>query len=82
MPLSKKEIENLMRLVGLTKDSEINCEDCLSVVFEFADQQLAGKSISAGLKAVEHHLSICEECREEYDALRRTLDAMDDNTSD
>ena len=73
MPLSKKEIENLMRLVGLTKDSEINCEDCLSVVSEFAERQLAGKSISAGLKAVEHHLSICEECREEYEALRQTL---------
>jgi hypothetical protein len=67
------EIENLMRLVGLTKDSEINCEDCLSVVSEFAERQLAGKSISAGLKAVEHHLSICEECREEYEALRQTL---------
>jgi hypothetical protein len=82
MALSKKEIENLMWLVGQTKESEINCEDCLSVVSEFAEQQLAGKSVSSVLKAVEHHLSIFEECREEYDALRRTLTAMDDSTSD
>ena len=75
--LSQKEIENMMRLVGLTKDSEINCEDCLSIVSEFAEEKLAGKSISEGLQAVEHHLSICEECREEYDVLRRALDNMD-----
>ena len=80
MPLSRKQIDGLMRLVGLTEDSEINCEQCLEVVAEFAELQLAGKSISESLKAVEHHLSICEECREEYEALQRTLDNMDDSS--
>ncbi len=80
MPLSRKEIDGLMRLVGLTKDGEINCERCLAVVAEFAELQLAGKTISEGLKAVEHHLSVCDECREEYEALQRTLDDTDDNT--
>lgn len=80
MPLSRKVIDGLMRLVSLTKDGEINCERCLAVVAEFAEQQLAGKTISEGLKAVEHHLSICDECREEYEALQRTLDDTDDNT--
>ena len=77
MPLSRKEIDDLMRLVGLTADSEINCQQCLNMVAEFAERQLAGKSISALLQAVEHHLSICEECREEYEALRQTLEEMD-----
>ncbi len=77
MTLSKKEIDGLMRLIGLTKDEEINCEQCLSSVAEFAEQELAGKSIPEGLKAVEHHLSICAECREEYEALQRALRGMD-----
>jgi hypothetical protein len=77
MPLSKQEIERLLQLVGLTKDRELNCEECLALVAEFAEQQLAGKSVSAGLKAVEQHLSICGECREEYEALQQTLSAMD-----
>lgn len=77
MPLSPEEIKNMMRLVGLTQESEINCEDCLTQVSEFAEMQLAGKSVSDGLKAVEHHLSVCDECCEEYDALRRALDNMD-----
>ena len=79
MPLSIKEVTGLMRLVGLTKDDEIDCEQCLAVVAEFAEQQLAGKSIAAGLQAVEHHLSICDECREEYVALLKTLDTLDED---
>lgn len=79
MPLTKKEIENLMRQIVLTDDIEINCEQCLALIAEFADQQMAGKSISTSLKAVEHHLLICDECREEYEALRQTLVEMDDN---
>lgn len=78
MPMSKHEIEELMRLIGLTKDSEINCEQCLALVAEFAEQELAGRSIHDGLKAVEHHLSICPECREEYEALQRALGEMED----
>lgn len=76
MPLSKKEIDGLLRLIGLTQDHEINCEQCLSLIAEFAERELAGKSIPEGLKAVEHHLSICAECREEYQALQRALKGM------
>ena len=73
MPLSRKEIEDLVRLIGLTQDFEINCEQCLALVGEFAEQTLAGKSISEGLKAVEQHLSVCAECRQEYEALQQAL---------
>jgi len=78
MSLSKDEIDALMRLVGLTKNDELNCEQCLALVAEFAEQQLAGKSVPAGLSAVEHHLALCAECREEYEALQRALQDMDD----
>jgi hypothetical protein len=77
MPLSKREIDGLLRMVGLTEDSELNCEQCLALVAEFAEQQLAGKTIHECLEAVQQHLSLCTECREEYEALRLTLDDMD-----
>lgn len=77
MPLSRKEIDRLLRLVSLTEDAEINCEQCLSLVAEFAEQKLHGKSIHEGLQAVGQHLSVCDECRAEYEALRDTLVDMD-----
>ena len=78
MALSRKEIEALLRLVGLTKDVEIGCDECLSRIAEFAEQQLQGRSVAEGLKAVEHHLSVCAECREEYGSLRKALEALDE----
>ena len=78
MKLTKKEIDGLMRLIGLTKDEEINCEQCLALISEFAEQELAGKSVPEGLLAVEHHLSVCSECCEEYEVLKQALKNMDD----
>jgi len=77
MPLSKREIEELVRLVALTRNDEIDCEQCLALVAEFAERQLAGRSKSEVLETVEHHLAICSECHEEYEALRRTLEGME-----
>lgn len=78
MPLSRKELDDLIRVVGLTKDDEIDCEQCLLLVAEFAERQLTGKSMADALKAVEHHLSVCAECREEYEALQQALKAIPD----
>lgn len=77
MAFSKSEIEGLLRLIGLTKDEEIDCDECLLHVAEFAEQELAGRSIPEGLEAVGHHLAVCAECREEYEALQRALTEMD-----
>jgi hypothetical protein len=77
MSLSKQEIDGLLRLIGLTRDDEIDCERCLAQVAEFAERELAGRSIAAGQEAVAHHLLTCKECCEEYEALLQALQAMD-----
>jgi len=77
MPLSKKEIDGLLRAISLTNETEINCEQCLAVVAEFAEYELASKSIPDSLKVVEQHLSICTECCEEYKALQLALSELD-----
>ncbi|MEZ5356867.1 MAG: hypothetical protein R2762_29870 [Bryobacteraceae bacterium] len=73
MPLSKDELDNLLQLLGNTRAEEIDCEQCLDLVAEFAERVLAGKSPAERLIAVEQHLSVCAECREEYEALRLAL---------
>jgi hypothetical protein len=77
MSLSNEEIAELLRQIRLTRDEEIDCERCLALVGEFAERELAGRSVPAGLEAVAHHLSICVECCEEYEALLQALKAMD-----
>lgn len=78
MSLNPQQIEELLQLIGSTQDAELNCDQCLALIAEFAERELTSKSIPQGLRAVEHHLSICGECREEYEALQRALETMSD----
>jgi len=78
MALTQSEIAALMRLIACTKDHELDCDECLSFLAELAEAECAGRSVSELLGAVEHHLSICLECREEYEILRATLRADGD----
>lgn len=78
MTLTNEEIERLMQMLGLTKDKELDCDQCLCLVAEFAEQKLAGKSASEGFKLVEHHLSICGECREEFQVLQASLGKLNE----
>jgi uncharacterized protein with PIN domain len=73
MALSRKQIDELLKSVSLTRPNEVNCDQCLDDLAEFAERSLAGKSIPDSLRAVEHHLAICAECREEYQALLAAL---------
>lgn len=77
MALSDREIAELLRLVSVTRDEEIDCDECLALVAEFVEQELAGRSIPEGLDAVRHHLSVCAECSEEYRALQRAITELD-----
>lgn len=73
MALSRKQIDELIKTVSLTRADELTCDDCLHDLAEFVEQSLAGKSISESLQAVEDHLAICGECQEEYEALLTAL---------
>ena len=73
MALSRQQIDALVKAVSLTNEVEMTCDECLKELAEFAERSLSGKSISEGMKAIEHHLTICAECHEEYKALLAAL---------
>lgn len=74
MALTQTEIQELLRQVSLTREREIDCGECLSRAAEILERQLAGQDLPSDLEPVLHHLELCNECREEAEALRRALD--------
>lgn len=74
MKLTRLEINRLVSLLVKTRNDEINCDECLAHVSEFAEARLAGKTVPEGLESVEHHLSVCGECHEEYEILKQALE--------
>ncbi|NKB25489.1 MAG: hypothetical protein GKR87_14150 [Kiritimatiellae bacterium] len=81
MKLGSKQVQGLIKLISVTREKESNCEECLSRVAEHAECFLTGKTIPEALKAVEHHLSLCEECKEEYEVLLELLQALGSHDS-
>lgn len=73
MNLNPDQIAELKNLLAVTHDKEIHCDECLEHVGEYAEHTLLGKAIPKALLAVEQHLAVCIECREEYQSL---LDAL------
>lgn len=69
MTLTDDQIRELVRALSLTRDQEINCSECLDLVAEYAERELAGRPIPGALEAVRHHLTRCGECRDEFEAL-------------
>ena len=48
----------------------------MSGLARLADRELAGRSVPESLEAVQHHLVLCVDCREEYQVLRAALEAL------
>jgi uncharacterized protein with PIN domain len=79
MALTKEQIENLLGMIEVTREGELNCEECLVVVAEFAETELRDKLAPAALDAVQHHLKLCLECREEYEVLLKVLHGIEND---
>lgn len=77
MPLSLREIQKMLDVVRETQAVEIDCDACLLQLGEFTELHLVGKAVPEGLRALEQHLAICDECREEYESLSQALRELD-----
>jgi Zn finger protein HypA/HybF involved in hydrogenase expression len=74
MALQREQLETLAKLIVQTREHELNCDQCLTHMAELAEAALAGQDRSQLLQEVEHHLSICPECNEEFHVLRSMLE--------
>lgn len=75
--LTLKQVEEILRQVNHTREHEFNCSECLQHVSELVERQMAGQALDDVLSRAEHHLAICPECREEYEALMKILHAIE-----
>ena len=71
--LTREQVGSIVKMLGQTRDREINCAECLQHVSEFAECQLANQPLGEVIARVEQHLELCPECREEYLALMKIL---------
>lgn len=76
MPLSKNQIDALVKHIAKAEHDSIDCDGCYGRVAEFSEAQLEGAEIPQALKAVEVHLRQCICCEDEFESLLNGLKSL------
>ena len=72
MPAS---FQKLIQMVENTQEVEFSCEDVYSILDQYTELVYHGENSAELMPLVEHHIEICPDCREEFEALLRILQA-------
>ena len=66
----------IMQQLEATEAVELSCDEILHLMDECAEAALRGGDILALMPIFQHHLDMCADCREEFEALLRILRAQ------
>ncbi|RUA16373.1 MAG: hypothetical protein DSY55_04275 [Clostridia bacterium] len=73
-PETAKLWQKLLRMLSLTRERELTCEETQTLLDHYVDLELAGEKPQELMPDVAQHLRICPECKEEHDALLKILE--------
>lgn len=74
VPLDAAPVERLMLLLGETRDDELSCEEVFNCLDEYVECLESQQDVGGKKPLVEHHLSLCSDCRDELHALIHALE--------
>ncbi len=72
----REMLRRLMESVERTREVEYSCDDVYQVLDEYAERVQRGEDAARLMPLVRHHLEMCPDCREEFEALLRVLEGM------
>ena len=74
--LSPSQAEKMLKMIQKTQETELSCDDVHKLLDQYTEMALRGEDAGAFLPLVQQHLELCLDCREEYEALARILQAQ------
>jgi len=75
MAMPPQTVQALMQELKHTRSEECDCDEALRLFDQFAEATLRGEDVACLMPLVQHHIELCADCREEFDALMRVLRA-------
>lgn len=70
-------LKKLFGMVEKTHEQEMDCAEVFEVLDIYAEAMGRGEDTSEMLPKVKHHIEMCRDCFEEYEALVRILESPD-----
>jgi uncharacterized protein (UPF0335 family) len=77
MESAKDKLKKLLDKLSRTQQDEIDCQEVFELIDVYAEAAAQGQDAGAMLPLVRHHLDMCAECLEEYEALLQILKTQD-----
>ncbi len=79
MKINRSELQKLLELLNVTASEEIDCDKFLDQMGAYAEALMSDSLERSAYEAFCHHLNLCPECGEEFEAylnlLRSELDS-------
>lgn len=75
MIMTPLHAKKMLMMIENTLDQELSCDEVHAMLDQYAEMALRGENPADLLPLVHHHLDMCPDCREEYEALVRMLEA-------
>lgn len=69
------EFQKLIGMIEKTQEIELSCDEVYSLLDQYTEIVDRGENAHKLMPLVEHHIDICPDCREEFEALLRILQA-------
>jgi hypothetical protein len=74
MSITPDQAKKMLKMIESTQEEELSCDDVFELLDVYAEMAQHGEDMAKLLPLVKHHLEMCPDCREEYEALMRILD--------
>jgi len=66
-------MQALLGMISMTDEQELSCDDVFALLDQFAEMVKRGEDASHLMPMVQKHLTMCPDCREEYEALLKMM---------
>ncbi|MGW8225179.1 MAG: hypothetical protein ACWGOY_05575 [Anaerolineales bacterium] len=69
------DLKKFIQMLENTQEVELSCEEVYQILDQYTELVYRQEDSAELIPLVEHHIEICPDCREEFEALLRILEA-------
>jgi len=75
-PQSTEALQKMLQMLDQTQEEEYSCDEVYQLLDQYAEAVERGEDVAQMMPLVKHHLDMCRDCHEEYEALLDILEGV------
>ncbi len=79
MKIETATLKKVLKSLSITHEKEMTCGECYEEIDHYVEMLKDGKSPEEVMPLVEHHITLCSPCREEFVALLEALKTIEED---